>query len=297
MRLLCAAASIAALAVTGCTPSGGSEAGGRLRVVAAENTWGSIAAQLGGDRVQVTSIVSAPNADPHDYSSTPQDARAVYQASYVLVNGAGYDAWADKLVGASTAPGRRILDIARLLGRRRGENPHFWYDPGAVERVADRISSDYARLDSANSGYYRARRAAFERDLSAYRGRISAIRSRFGGTPVAATETVFEYLARALGLRLSSPPDLMRSVAEGTDPPAQGVAEFQRQLDAHQPRVLVYNRQTVTPVTEALKRRALERGIPVVGISETLQPPRARFQDWQVVQMGALERALSAPRR
>ena len=102
---------------------------GVLQVVAAENFWGSLVSQIGGSHVQVLSIVSDPNADPHEYESNTTDARAVATANYVIENGAGYDSWADKLLGASENPNRKVLNVATLLGKKEGDNPHFWYDP------------------------------------------------------------------------------------------------------------------------------------------------------------------------
>jgi zinc/manganese transport system substrate-binding protein len=100
-------------------------------------------------------------------------------------------------------------------------------------------------------------------------------------------------MAQALGVNLISPPEFMQAISAGTDPPAQTVAEFQNQISNRQIKVLVYNTQTSTPITENLKQMATKNGIPVVGISETVEPPTARFQDWQTRQLNSLQAALS----
>ncbi len=268
-------------------------AGGQvLRVVAAENFWGSIVGQIGGDHVKVLSIVSDPNADPHEYESTASDARAVATANYVVMNGAGYDSWMDKLVGANPNAARSILNVADLLGKRPGDNPHFWYSPDYVNRVAARMEEDLAALDPADASYYAAREQALLASFAAYQGRIAAISRQFGGTKVAATEDIFVYLADAAGLDLISPPAFMSAVAEGNDPSSASVVAFEDQLRSGQVKALVYNQQTITPLTDSLRQLAAEQGIPVVAITETIQPPTLSYQDWMNGQVTDLQNAL-----
>ncbi len=274
---------------TGTQPSGR-----HLNLVAGENFWGSIATQLGGSQVTVRSVVSDPNADPHDYQSDTSTARAFATADYAILNGAGYDAWADKLLSANPSSRRKVLTVADLLGRRDGDNPHFWYSPDDVMRVADRITSDLKAIDSADNDYFTTRRAAFGTALAPYTNRIAAIRARFAGQRIASTETIFEYMAGALGLVLVSPAEFMKAVAEGNDPPADSVAAFQQAITSRKASVLVYNVQTSTDVTNTIKQLAVRQGIPVVAVSETLQPPDATFQDWQLGQLNALYNALNA---
>ena len=291
---LASMAVVVALLAAGCGSSGTASSLHTLQVVAGQNFWGRIAAQLGGTRVSVTSVVTNPNADPHDYETSTKDARAFATADYVILNGAGYDEWASKLVSANPNQGRKVLTVADLLKKKVGENPHFWYNPDWVERVADKITADYQAIDSADSDYFSQQRAAFRAALQPYHDRIAKIRSAFPGVAVGSTESIFEYLASALGLNLISPPEFMKAVAEGNDPPAQTVAEFHDLIAGKKIKVLVYNVQTSTNITEDLKRQATNNGIPVVGVSETLQPVDATFQEWQDAQLLTLQNALNA---
>jgi zinc/manganese transport system substrate-binding protein len=285
---------VAALACSAPQAAGGSASGGRLSVVVAENFWGSIAEQLGGSRVLVQTVVSDPNADPHEYESSANDARAFAAADLVILNGAGYDRWGQKLLAAGQGNHRRVLTIADALGRKEGDNPHFWYDPAAVVKVADRITSEYRQMDSSHAAYYDQQRAALTVAFKPLTDRVTEIRQRWIGSPIGATENVIAYLAAALGLNLITDPAFMQAVAEGNDPPAGAVASFQDQIARQQIRVLIYNVQTATAVTTDLRGRAEARGIPVVGVSETLRPEGASFQDWQLAQLVALEKALAA---
>jgi zinc/manganese transport system substrate-binding protein len=201
-----------------------------LQVVAGENFWGSIATQLGGTHANVTSIVTDPNADPHEYESNTADARLFAQANYVILNGVGYDTWAQKLLDANPVSGRKVFTAGELVGKKEGDNPHLWYNPTYVEQVADQITKDYQTLDSADAAYFTQQRSAFEKALSEYHQRINEIKTKFAGQKIGATESIFVYLANALGLDLISPPAFMVAVAEGNDPPASSVAAFGQQV-------------------------------------------------------------------
>jgi zinc/manganese transport system substrate-binding protein len=286
----------ATLALSACgaaTTTGGS---GTIPVVAAQNFWGSIVAQLGGNRVSVTSIVTDPNADPHEYETSAADARAFADASYVVLNGAGYDTWAQKLLDANPASGRAVLTVAGALGRQPGDDPHFWYSPDDVKTIADHITADLTSIAPARSAYFAAQRTVFESALAPYHQLITSIRTRYAATPVGATESIFVYLASALGLDLISPPAFMQAVAEGNDPPVQAVATMRDQVRSRSIAVLVYNVQTVTVVTTGLQQLAGTSGVAVVGISETMPPSYATFEDWQVAQLTALQHALAGAR-
>ena len=279
-------------AACGSTSTGGTS--GTIHVVAAENFWGSIVTQLGGTHVSVTSIVSDPNADPHDYQSSASNARAFATAKYVILNGAGYDGWASSLLDANQSSIRTVFTIADLLGKKEGDNPHFWYSPSYVTRVADRITSDLSKIDPADASYFTQQRATLTNDLKPYTDRIAAIKEQFSGRKVAATESIFVYMASALGLDLISPPAFMQAVAEGNDPPANTVTEFQHQLQTKAATVLVYNRQTATDVTTNLRELASQENIPVVGVTETMQPPGTTFELWQVGELSDVQNALNA---
>ncbi|HVD01462.1 MAG TPA: zinc ABC transporter substrate-binding protein [Candidatus Dormibacteraeota bacterium] len=265
-----------------------------IAVVAGEDSWGNIASQLGGDRVHVESVVSDPNADPHEYESNTNDARAFATARLVVLNGAGYDDWGKHLLDANPSSDRRVLTVAQLLGKKAGDNPHFWYQPDYVARVADGITAEYKAIDPGGASYFDQRRSGFTAALEPYAKRLAEIKAKFAGVPVGATESIFVYLAAYLGLDLVSPPGFMQAVSEGIDPAASAVAQFQDQVASRAIRVLVYNVQTDTAVTTNLKLQAARSSIPLVGVSETLQPETATFEEWQDRQLVALEAALVA---
>jgi zinc/manganese transport system substrate-binding protein len=266
----------------------------KIQIVAAENFWGNLVSQLGGARVQVLSIVSNPNADPHSYESNTANAVAISNASFVIVNGAGYDTWALRILAASSHPSQRVLNVQQLLGQPDGTNPHFWYSPLYANKTVHAMYSTLVSIDPSNAPYYKQQYASLNASLGAYNHRIGVIKQQFAGARVAATEDIFVYLADAAGLNVVSPPEFMQAVAEGNDPPAQSVAQFQQLLQQNGAAILVYNQQTVTPLAESIKALAAKQGIPIVGITETVQPPDLPFQVWMNAECIALQNALNA---
>ena len=284
-------ASCATTAPSGSAPAGQST---KIAVVAAENFWASIAAQLGGEHVAVRSIVASPDADPHDYEPTPADGRALATAQYVLDNGAGYDPWVTKLISANPVPARLVLTVGDLVGVKKGGNPHRWYSPDDVHQVIERIAADYKRIDPADAGYFDQQKQDYEtRGLARYNQLIAEIKSKYSGTPIGASESIVIPLAEDLGLKMATPEPFLEAVSEGTDPTAADKITVDQQIKTKQIKVFVFNSQNSTPDVAALVTAAKDQGIPVATVTETLVPASASFQDWQVVQLEGIEQALS----
>ena len=274
-----------------------STSGSAIQVVAAENFWGSLVSQIGGSHVNVTSIVTDPNTDPHEYESSTADARAIANACMVIVNGAGYDTWALNEIAASSTPHQTVLNVQVLLGQPVDANPHFWYSPYYVNATVRAMYNDLVAIDPANSAYYRQQYAILNSSLwTSYMRQELIIKQQFAGTPVASTESIFVYMANATGLKIITPPAFMEAVAEGNDPSAQDIATFQNQLNEGNATVgvLVYNAQTITPLTQSLLALAAKNEIPYIRISETIQPHNYTFQAWMQGEVGELQNALDA---
>jgi zinc/manganese transport system substrate-binding protein len=267
--------------------------GGKLEVVAVENFWGSLAAQVGGDRVHVTSIIANPSTDPHDYEPTSADGRTLASANVVIVNGIGYDPWADKLLAANPVSGRIEVRVGDVVGLRPGDNPHRWYSPADVERVIRRITSAYERAAPGDAAYFAAQARRLEMTgLRRYHALIAAIRSKYAGTPVGASESIFAPLAADLGLKLITPPGFLKATSEGSDPTASDTSTAHDQITGRKVKVWVYNSQNATPDIKRLNEQARANRIPVATVTETLTPPGASFQQWQVGELERLQAAL-----
>jgi zinc/manganese transport system substrate-binding protein len=291
-------ALLAALAIaggsTGCGRSGSPAAGsGRFEVVAAENFWGSIAAQLAGDRARVSSIIVNPHTDPHSYEPTAQDARTMAGARLAIVNGIGYDNWAPKLLEASPLSGRVVLNVGGVLGLKEGDNPHQWYSPTHVLAVVRQIVADYDRLDPVDAVYFARRKQLFEgHDLARYDELRGEIRAAYAGVAVGYSESIFQPLGEDLGLRLLTPYSFTKAVAEGTDVTAQDKQTVDAQANDRLIKVWIFNSQNVTPDVQRVSQIAREHQIPIATVTETLAPASATFEQWQVAELEGLLAAL-----
>jgi zinc/manganese transport system substrate-binding protein len=270
-----------------------STSGGKLDVVAAENVYGDIVSQIGGSHVTVTSILSDPNADPHLFEPGTANGLAVSQAKLVIQNGAGYDAFMQKLEDASPSSHRIVVTVADVLGvHDPNANPHLWYDVTKLNRVARAIATGLERADPKHRSAYEAGLSRFEAGLQPLMQEVATIRSTYGGQAVAYTEPVPGYLLDAAGLRSLTPEDFARAIEGGSDPTPQAVSQMLALFSKHQVKVLLYNSQAVSPITTQVKSAAQAAGIPVVGVSETI-PSGMSFQRWQLSQAQALQRALA----
>lgn len=267
---------------------------GPVQVVAAENFWGSIAVQVGGSHVHVTSLIANPNVDPHNYEPVASDVRAVAQAQYVIVNGTGYDPWAETLLQANPDSSRKELNVGAFLGKHVGDNPHLWYNPAYVTAVVNKVRDDLKALDPADAGAFEQSAQAFlTSGLKQYHDLIAAIKATYSGTPVGATESIFSYLAPALGLNLITPPSYLKAVSENEDISAADQAAVEQQIRERQMKILVYNSQNTPNTIQALIALARTNNLPVATITETLTPTTASFQGWQVIQLQNIRAALA----
>lgn len=262
-------AGIAAMALFYKNPN--TMTGSKLQVVAGENFWGDITSQIGGEHVNVTSIISDPSTDPHQYESDARDSAAIASASLVIENGLGYDSFLDKLIAAAPNDKRQVLSIEKVLNITGDDpNPHLWYDPAKVVRAADAIEQALASKDNANAPTYAANLTTFKSSLQPINDVISQIKMKYPGAPVAYTERVPGYLLAAAGLTVASPASFASAIEEGNDPSPADTATMETLMTNHGVRVLLYNSQATSSVTQHVRDLAAQAGIPVVGVSETI---------------------------
>ncbi|MGI8553073.1 MAG: metal ABC transporter solute-binding protein, Zn/Mn family [Dehalococcoidia bacterium] len=286
----------ASFACSGNKASGSSGAAGpmpapdAIKVVAVENFYGDIVHQLGGSHVDVTIIISDPNADPHEYESSSDNAKAIAAAKLVVENGVGYDTFIDKLLAASPNQGRAVINAGALLGKKEGDNPHVWYSVAAVAQIADRITSALEQIDAANQTEFASRNGDFKSTLQPISNKISAMKATYGGSHLTQTEPVFGYMGDDLGLKIDDG-EYQHAVEEGTDPSPQSVAAINRELTNHEVKALLYNSQTSTPATKKLRDLATQKKVPIVGVSE-LEPKGKTYQQWMLSQLDTLQKAL-----
>jgi len=265
----------------------------KIAVVAAENFYGDIVRQIGDDRVAVVSIMSSPDQDPHLFETTPTTVRQIATAQIVVLNGANYDPWMEKLLAATPRSNRTTVNVAQLTGRKPGDNPHLWYDPATMPAVATAIAEALSKADSAHAADYAARLKTTLASLARITQRVEQLKTKHGGSVVTATEPVFGPMAEALGLVMRNQ-RFQLAMMNDTEPSARDVAAFERDLKDRRVKVLIYNRQVSEKLTERLRDIAARSRVPVVGVTETM-PANTTFQDWVLGELDALDKALSEP--
>lgn len=267
-------------------------AAGAIPIVAAENFYGEVATELGGNYVQVTSILSNPQQDPHLFTSTPATAKAIADARFVVYNGLGYDIWMQNLISATGdgVKNKHIIIMGNLTNKTMGDNPHIWYDPNTMLVYANYLTAQLSQTDAAHQEFYHQQLDTFKTQYAALLEKIQRLQSQYRGTPVIATEPVFNYMADALGLVMNGQ-NFQTSVMNGTEPSASATREFEDKLNRHQVKLLIYNNQVMNPTTERMQKLAQKNGIPSVGVSET-EPAGQTYFSWMNNQLDALNTAL-----
>lgn len=264
-----------------------------ITIVAAENFYGDIAQQLGGDKVQILSILSDPNTDPHEYESSVKDAEAVSKAQIVIKNGDNYDTWMDKLLSASPNANRVVLTGADIANHKLPDNPHVWYGVDNVQTIAGAITAALKKADPSDSATFDSNLQTFDNSLQPLQQKIADIKAKYNGTSVGLTETIYLYQSGPEGLNVLTPLAFERAIAEGNDPSADDVAKANDQITKKQVKVLIYNEQTITPITTNLQKEAKQLNIPIIPVTETM-PMTKHYQNWMMDQLTALQNALQS---
>ncbi|MFJ1963005.1 metal ABC transporter solute-binding protein, Zn/Mn family [Streptomyces massasporeus] len=295
---LLTSASLALLA--GCGSSSDSadakSAPARVAVVASTNVYGDIARRIGGDRVDVTSVISDPDQDPHSYEANPQNQLALSKAKVVIENGGGYDDFVDHMLKGGHNDSAEVINAVDVSGRTAPEggelNEHVWYDFPTVAEVADRISAALAEADPGDAAAFEKNTAAFKAKLTPLEAREAQIKKARGGDGVAITEPVPLYMLEACGLVNRTPAEFSEAIEEGDDVSPRVLQESLALFSGKKVKALVYNEQTSGPQTEKAEAAAKAAGIPVVPVTETL-PKGEDYLGWMTANLDALASALA----
>lgn len=289
LRFLLASALLLAISFT--TPSIAKP----IHIIAAENFYGSVAKQIGGDFVQVTSILNQPDQDPHLFSLTPSVAKILEQGDLIVYNGLGYDPWMQNLLSVGSGSVRSVICVADLINRKEGANPHIWYDPDTMPVYAKALRDYLIKHDPQHQKKYQANYQQFILQQQNLWRLIKQIKVQHQGSSVMATEPVFGYMAQALGFRMQGI-SFQLSMMNGVDPSPRQVQEFQRQLQQHRVKLVFYNSQVSSPLVLHLLQQAKLLGIPIVGVMET-QPMHTTYYQWMRDQLTRVEQALDERHR
>ena len=268
--------------------------GGKIVAVGAESQYADVIGQVGGKYVQASAIMSNPSTDPHTFEASIAVAREVGSARLVVQNGIGYDAFMNTIESAAPSSGRTVIDVQRLLKLSDATpNPHLWYDPGTMPRVADSIAAALSAIQPSHKAYFEANAAAFKDSLGKLTAAIASFKAAYPGAPVATTEPVADYLLTSLGADNLTPWTFQADVMNGVDPSPQNVAAQRALLSERKVKVLLYNQQVTDTLTESFVTLAEQNHIPVVGVYETMPEPGYDYQTWMQTEVQDLRAAVA----
>src|ERR1700734_3974216 len=268
-----AGAAVTASALSACS-IGASAAGtdpGKIVAVGAENEYADVISQVGGQYVQVSGIMSNPNTDPHTFEASPAVAREISAAQLIVQNGVSYDTFMSTIESAASGGGSKVIDVQTLLGLPDSTaNPHLWYNPTTMPKVADAIATDLAAIQPAHAAYFKANAKSFVASLDSWYSAIAAFKKAYAGVPVATTEPVADYMLQAVGADNLTPWTLQADIMNGVDPSPQNVAVQRALFTEHKVKVFLYNQQ----------------------VTETMTPPGYDYQAWMLTEVRDLRQAV-----
>lgn len=285
---------VVGMMMMGCGSAKTSNSGGRIVAVGAENQYADVIRQVGGSYVEVSSILNNPSTDPHTFEASPSIARTISNAALIVENGLGYDSFMGQLVQASRNDSRRVITVQKLLGiTDEATNPHLWYRPDAMVKVASAVAEELSKLDPKHADEFRANAAAFEKEIGFVTSAIAKLKKDHPGAAVVVTEPVADYLIEAAGLRNVTPKAFQDAVMKGADPSPQDVAAMQQVFKKRGAKAFLYNQQVTDSLTASFVDLAHKNRVPVVGVYETMPTPEYTYQLWMLAEVKAIQRALT----
>ena len=289
---IAALASVGMLASVAACGSGQStsEKKGTIEVVASVNQWGTVAKALGGDNVNVTSIINSTNVDAHDYEPTTSDIAKLQKAQVIIVNGAGYDAWAVKAAQTANAT---IVNAAEIGGVNDGENPHVWFSADVRKAVAQAITEAYEQADAAKKNDFDKMNDQWTAEENNVESKIAEVKQKTDGLAYAATESVASYLAEDMGLADATPSGYARATANESEPTPTDIKQFTDALKAGEIKLLVVNTQEESELTGKITDAAKSVEVPMVELTEQMPEQYDSLTAWMEGLVDAFSQAIA----
>lgn len=266
---IAALASVGMLASVAACGSGrsSSEKSGTIEVVASVNQWGTVAKTLGGGNVNVTSIINSTNVDAHDYEPTTSDIAKLQKAQVIIVNGAGYDAWAVKAAQSAKAT---VVNAAEVGGVKDGDNPHVWFSADVRKAVAQAITEAYEQADAAKRSDFDKLHDQWKSEENNVERKIAEVKQKSDGLAYAATESVASYLAEDMGLTDATPSGYVRATANESEPTPTDIKQFTDALKSGEIKLLIVNTQEESELTSKITDAAKSASVPMAELTEQM---------------------------
>lgn len=289
---IAALASVGMLASVAACGSGrsSSEKSGTIEVVASVNQWGTVAKTLGGGNVNVTSIINSTNVDAHDYEPTTSDIAKLQKAQVIIVNGAGYDAWAVKAAQSAKAT---VVNAAEVGGVKDGDNPHVWFSADVRKAVAQAITEAYEQADAAKRSDFDKLHDQWKSEENNVERKIAEVKQKSDGLAYAATESVASYLAEDMGLTDATPSGYVRATANESEPTPTDIKQFTDALKSGEIKLLIVNTQEESELTSKITDAAKSASVPMVELTEQMPERYDSLTAWMEGLVDAFSKAIA----
>ncbi len=259
-----------------------------IKIVAAENFYGELSTEIGGKNVDVQSIITNPDADPHLFTTSPSISKALSSAQIIIYNGADYDPWMEQLLKSINNKKVIVINVADLMGVKSGANPHIWYKLDTFPTLARELTKQIKTINPKAQVDLNLKQFLKENQQVAIKAHN--IKVKHNGVSVTATEPVFGYMASDMGLSMQGI-DFQWKIMNDTEPSPQMLASYEALLKDHKVSVLFYNKQVTDSTTKNILKLAQDNKIQIVGVTETM-PKNTKINQWLLEEINNTNTAL-----
>jgi len=233
----------------------------KIPVVASFSILGDLVRVVGGDRVNVSTLVG-PNEDAHEFEPKPADAKSIVQSRLFVVNGLGFEHWAQKLAKSANYKGATVVAStgvkARTMASDDGKgvetDPHAWQNPENVVLYVRNIATGLAKLDPEGAASYKANSEAYVKELQTL---DSWAKEQFASLPkdkrkVITSHDAFDYFAAHYGIRFLAP----QGISTDAEPSAKQVAQLIKQIQREKINAVFLENMSTPKLLEQISKDA-----------------------------------------
>lgn len=249
---------------------------GPIAVVASVSQWGSLAKQIGGDDVNVTTIITSTTANPHEFEPKASDIAKLQKATILVSNGAGYDSWAAK----NGAKGTQTISAADIVGALEGDNPHLWFSKDARKGMASELADAFSKERPAKKKAFAARLKQWDDEENTLEKAMKTFGADHKAPTYAATDAVTYYLMAEMGFKELTPRGYAQAAASSMEPGTADMDNFQRLLEQCKVDVLIANAQVPSVAATTLIQSAQQNKVPVLNVTEQLPQDDKDLVSW-----------------
>ena len=247
----------------------------KVSIVTTTNVYADIAKNVVGKYGSVQAIIKNSATDPHDFEPTTADAKELTKANIIVSNGLGYDTWMNKL--ASSVSKKPVLVGEDLMGLKKGDNPHIWYDLDMPTKYVNYLVKRLSKLDKKHAAYFKENGDKYLAKVAKIK-QIAKSTDKKNNKPVFVSEPVFDYGLEEAGYKIGDK-EFEEAIENGTDPSPNTINKMTNEIKDKKIAFFVNNTQASSSTVKTFVKLAKENGVPVLNVRETI-PNHMTYLDW-----------------